>query len=104
MGYAIERQSDILAAPVTYLLWDAHNRMQDAQSPHICVPSNPLPLPCLQGTSANREGRKKAGEVLGMREEWHIFVLENWANVTLEFWRGDFTVLCSMVIFGSLKQ
>lgn len=52
MGYAIESQRNTSSAPVTYLLEDVHNGVQDAQSPHICVPSNPLPLSCLQGVSA----------------------------------------------------
>lgn len=84
MGYTTEGQSNTLSAPVTYLLRDVHKRAQDGQSPHICVPSNPLPLPCLRGISADREaqGRKAAGRVLGMRGEQHIFLLGNWANVS----------------------
>lgn len=59
MGYAIESQSNPSSAPVTYLLADMHNGVQDAQSPHIHVPSNPLPLSCLQGTSADKEAEGK---------------------------------------------
>lgn len=47
------------SAPVTYLLGDVPNGVQDAQSPHICVPSNLLPLSCLRGISADREAEGK---------------------------------------------
>lgn len=60
MGYAIERQSNTTSAPVTYLLeQDMHNGAQDVWSPHICVPSHPLPLSCLRGVSADREAEGK---------------------------------------------
>lgn len=72
------------SAPVTYPLGDMHNGVQDAQSPHICVPSNPLPLSCLQGISVDREIEGKR-QGLGMREEQHISVFGSQANIISEF-------------------
>lgn len=47
------------SAPVTYLLGDMPNGVKDAQSPHICVPSNPLPRRQDRGISADREAEGK---------------------------------------------
>lgn len=59
MGHAIESQRNTSSAPVTYPLGDMHNGAQDAQSPHICVPSNPLPLSSYKETvDGEAEGKR----------------------------------------------